>query len=598
MTRTTVLCVMLALVVAAPISPALSVDDAIWSALRDEMARSVESLQLEDLERPYYIEYRVDDVHQHVVTASFGSLVLSRPTRMRMLTVDVRVGDHNLDNSEFVSTEMFRQGRFVQSKSLPLTDDYYAIRRTLWLETDNAYKIGLEVLAKKRALRENKVEEDLVPDFSVEQPHVAIGEAQPYEFDVEEWEKRIRSLSEVFRDYPDIHESKAELRVHHMVRYYVNSEGSEYRKTEPSAIVYATAATYAEDGAVLKDYVSYVMPLPGDAPGINDLEKSVREMAAGLTTMRSAPVIEDYTGPVIFAGSAAADLMLNAVGLQCVGQRLPESDTPQLTRMMPTPKLAERLGRRGASDVVNVFDDPTVREFGGVKLAGAYSVDDQGVPAQKVTLIEEGTVESLLMSRRPRKEIPQSNGHARMPMVGVIGSDATIGNLFVESSEPKPFDELKRELVGLCNDEGLEFGLLIRKLDNEALTGIDVDSPEAMMSLYQRQMDITVGAPVAMYKVYAADGREELVRGIDVVTVNTRALRDIAAMGNDAQAHNVLVSPGGGVFGGIGMGIRISATVPAAVVTPSVLFEEFDLKAATGAKKRPTVLAHPSFEKK
>ena len=577
---------------------AIAGEEALTRAMRDEMARSVESLELEDLERPFFIEYRISEVRQQVVTASFGALMNSFPSRSRSLNVDVRVGDHNLDNSEFVSTDLFRRGRFVQSRRLPLDDDYYALRRELWSATDDAYKIGLEVLAKKRAYRENKVTDEPVPDFSHEEPHISKGDVLPYELDVEKWVKRIRKASAIFRGFPEINESKVELRVQHLVRHYLNSEGSQYRKTEPCAILYATAKTQSDNGVALKDFVRFIAPLPADLPEEKEFEEAVRELAAELTSLRSAPEIEDYTGPVLFSGTAVADLMVEAVGRQCIGQRIPESDMPQLAAMMPSPMLADRIDKRGTSDMVTVFDDPTVKDFGGKKLAGAYAVDDQGVPAQKVTLIEDGTVKSLLMSRRPRTEIPKSNGHSRMPLSGAIGSDATIGNLFVESSEPMSYDELKKELVTICEDEGLEFGLIVHKLDDKALTGVDRD-PEAMMVMFQQQRKggIALGTPIVVYKVYAADGREELVRGIGSINLNIRALRDIVALGDDIAAYNQLLSPGGGLFSGAGsQGFRISQVVPCAVVTPSILFEEFDLKVDSSSKKKPAVLAHPSFE--
>lgn len=584
---------------ATSFAPAVLADEeALTRAMRDEMARSVESLQLEDLERPYFIEYRIDDVHQHVVTASFGALVDQFPSRSRTLNVDVRVGDHDLDNSEFISTDLFRQGRFAQSHRLALDGDYYALRRALWSATDDAYKIGLEVLAKKRAHRENNVPDEPVPDFSQEEPHVFEGEVIPYEIDTEGWEQRVRKASGIFHDFPAIDESKVELRVQHLVRYYLNSEGSQYRKTEPCAILYASAKTHSDDGATLKDFVQFIERLPADLPGEDEFEEAVRQLAAELTALRSAPEIDDYTGPVLFSGTAAADLMVEAVGLQCVGQRVPEADVPQFAQMMPTPKLADRIGRRAMSDFITVYDDPTTATFGDEKLAGMYAVDDQGVPAQKVTLIEDGTVTSLLMSRRPRTEIPKSNGHARMPLFGVIGSDATIGNLFVESSEPLSFEELKKELVTICQDEGLEFGVIIRRLDDPALTGVDVDA-QSMSALFQRQSmgGISLGAPLLAYRVYAADGREELVRGFDGINLSIRALRDIVALGDDAAAYNQMLAAGGGMFSGMGtQGFRISQVVPAAVVTPSVLFEEFDLKGDGGAKKKAPVLAHPSFE--
>jgi hypothetical protein len=272
--------------------------------------------------------------------------------------------------------------------------------------------------------------------------------------------------------------------------------------------------------------------------------------------------------------------------------------------MMPSPKLADQVGKRVTSEILTVYDDPTTAVFGGTKLAGAFAVDDQGMPARKVTLIEAGAVKSLLMSRRPHADIPQSNGHARMPFSGVIGSDVTIGNLFVESSKSMPADQLKNQLMTICKDEGLEFGLIIRKLDDAALTGIEMDS-ESMMAMFQRQGEggIGLGAPIVAYKVYAADGREELVRGLAPLSIGMRALRDIVAVGDASAAYNQLVSPGGQMFTGMGLlsgdgaeGFRISLVVPAAVVTPSILFEEFDLKRDTASKQKPTVLAHPFFE--
>ena len=48
-------------------------DDILQRALRDELARSMQQLQLEDLERPYFISYRVREVKSKSSSATFGS---------------------------------------------------------------------------------------------------------------------------------------------------------------------------------------------------------------------------------------------------------------------------------------------------------------------------------------------------------------------------------------------------------------------------------------------------------------------------------------------------------------------------------------------
>src|SRR5262249_58431810 len=90
--------------------------------------------------------------------------------------------------------------------------------------------------------------------------------------------------------------------------------------------------------------------------------------------------------------------------------------------------LAGKLGQRVAAPTLSLVDDPLLASGPGkAPLLGNYRVDDEGVPAQRVSLIEQGVLKSLLMSRTPRKQIARSNGHGRAPRFA--GVRAHVGTL-------------------------------------------------------------------------------------------------------------------------------------------------------------------------
>jgi predicted Zn-dependent protease len=239
------------------------------------------------------------------------------------------------------------------------------------------------------------------------------------------------------------------------------------------------------------------------------------------------------------------------------GQRLPLSEQQQATNRS---ELVDRMNRPVLPRFLSVFDDPTAQRIGDQELLGYYQVDDQGVPARRVSLIEQGVLKNFLMSRRPGKDMPQSNGHGRS---GVPGREtAQIGNLFIQSSEGKTYQDLKQQLIKMCQEENLQYGILIKSLV------ADGRSP--------------LGMPVLTYKVYVADGREELIRGASAQSIPIRSLRQIEAVGNDAFVVNRLSGSS-------------ELPTPTSIVAPSVLLEEVELKRPTGTQQKPALLTHPFF---
>ena len=572
--------------------------DVLLRAMQDELARSTGTLRLEELERPYFIEYAVVDTESTVLEATFGASVRENQSHMRSLRVDVRVGSHELDNSEFLGMRsMFSMGSLP--RSLVREDDYGALRHDLWLATDAAYKEALEQLAQKRAFIQNRVQDEPVPDFSDEGAFVLIEPPAESAFDEEAWRETVRRLSEVFREFPAIDESSVALRVETSNRYLVNSDGSMVRQPASLAVLYARAATRAPDGMRLKHFVPFYERAVEDLPAAADMEAAVRSMASELTALAAAPVLDDYIGPVLVSGQASSELFAQVLGAQLSGHRPPLLEDERMGAMMRSSNLANRLNRRVLPASFDVVDDPTREAFAGESLIGSYAVDDQGVQAQPVTLVEGGVLRALLMSRRPRTEIPQSNGHGR---AGAFGSPtAQVGNLFVRSEGGLSAEELKEELIALAEDAGLDHGLLIRMVDDPGISGTDPLSMSSILLMAQGGSSQTqLTRPILAYKVYVEDGREELVRGLGFRDVSVRSLRDIVASGEDQYVNNrFLTSSGGGLLGTFSAVISPAlggpGGIPAAVVAPPVLFEELEIERAGGAQQTPALLEHPYF---
>ncbi len=550
-------------------------DDVILRALKDELARSVDQLQLKDMEKPYYIEYSVEESERFALSAAFGALVSSNCDKSRFLQVGVRVGSYDFDNSGFSSPRF----RYSSSGFRPLAieDDYAALRQDIWLATDAAYKQAVEQLAGKRSLLKTKVETEEIPDFSREEPVTSINPRESLKYNRSYWEKLVRSLSEIFKEFPSIYYSGVSFNLTTTNKYFVNSEGTVVRQPVTLYMLIAQASTRSQDGMPLKHFVPFLGTNRQSLPTEEEMRKAMRKMAEELTALTSAPVMDQYFGPVLVTAEAATEIFAQTLAPQLSGERPLLMDQRGSAVVMPERNLSSRLNRRVLPSFFTVVDDPTQASYEKHSLIGAYKVDDQGVAAQKVTLIKDGFLKTLLMSRRPRKEIDKSNGHGRS--VSMLSSTALYSNLFVKSTETRSFAELKQELIELCKYEGLSYGLLIRKLDNRSFSPRDFQDTFSMTQAIARGETVT--APLLVHKVYVEDGREELVRGLSIEEMSVRMLRDIVAAGEDYAVNNLLAR----------------GNLPTSVVAPSVLFEEIELSRPQGPLQQPALLKHPYFSK-
>lgn len=519
-------------------------DDVLLRALQDELARSMSRLQLEGVEKPYFVQYLVTEDETSSATSVFGALVASWQNINRTLYVEVRVGDYEFDNTEAVSPSL--------PFPLVVDADYDALRHDLWLATDLAYKQAVEQLARRRAFMQNKIEEEKISSLTREEPHTLLAPRPRFAAERADWERRVRAWSAVFREFPRVQQSSVTWQAQSTTKYLVNSEGTRVRQPASVVAVDAYATTQAADGMPLSHHHAAYARDFAQLPDDETITKSIRAMAEELTSLSAAPALEsNYIGPVLFTGQAAAEVFAQLL-------------VPQLTA--PSSSFIDRLNRRVLPNFLTVYDDPTLMRGENFFLLGAYQVDDQGVPAQRVSLIEQGVLKNFLMSRRPRKGIVRSNGHGRAARFGATNPQPA--NFFVQTSGGKSDEELKVELRQMCRVQNLAWGIMVKRLYTVDGTGT------------------ALAAPVQAYKVYAEDGREELIRGVTINDVSARTLKEIVAAGANSYVHHRVFGRGDSPRGG---------GVPASISAPSVLIEEMEMRRVRGAQQKPALLTNPYF---
>ena len=579
-------------------------NDQTMRAMRDEMARSKSRLELPippsgKPVRPYYVEYRLLDMDVREIVAQFGALVTSTHNRQRLMTVAARVGDYKRDSSNFISEEGFR-GFIGPNGTVGIDRDYDSLRQDLWIATDQAFKEAVETYSRKEAYLSSLARPSDIGDFSRVE---AIQHVEPLvgaDWSNRNWEQEARETSAALRAFPQIYESRVTYYLVYMTEYLLTSEGTEIRANHSFAAIEAGMNTLADDGMQVNHYYSTYAPRPADLPGVEEVRKQLNVAGSELMGMRVAPTASDYTGPVLFESRAAAALVAQVLGPSLSGARPPVAFQAVVEQLMSSlgarSDWSGKVGARVLPETVNLVDDPSAKDYKGSLLVGGYAIDEEGVPAEKVTLVSNGKLKGLLMSRRPGSDFEASNGHGR----AAFGIDArpTMSNLFFTSTETVSKDELKKKFLDACRAEKLDYCLVVRQMDNPSISIMHQEDFTELLASFGGNA-ATDRLPLVVYRVYVSDGREELVRGARITGFSPRSLRNIESIGNDDYVYNYMQNQSAGVAGtALGAFGTAQNGVPASVVAPSLLFEEVEVRGARGEPKRLPILPEPPMTPK
>jgi TldD protein len=577
-------------------------NDHTLQAMRDEMERSKTRLELkipgmEHPQDPYYIEYRLLDLDVREVVAEFGALVSTNHTRNRFMDVAARVGDYKLDSSNFISDDGFR-GFIGPTGSVGIDRDYDSLRQDLWIATDQAFKEAVETYSRKQAYLSSLARQSDIDDFSKAEPVQLIEPLVAPDWSNRNWEQEARESSAALRAFPQIYEARVTYYLVYATEYLLTSEGTEIRTNRSFAAIESGLNTLAEDGMQVNHLYATYAPKPADLPSVDAVRKALNVTGSELMALRSAPPAQDYTGPVLFEARAAAPLLAQVLTPAINGARPPVSFTPVMEQLLTglggKSDWVGRMGARVLPGTVSLVDDPSAKEFHGTPLLGGYAVDDEGVNAQKVTIVDSGNVKELLMSRRPGPDSDMSNGHGRSAFLN--DAKPTMSNLFFKSTETQSPADLKKKFLDECRSEKLDYCIVVREMDNPTISLLHQDDFSELLASFGGGAGTGDRLPLIVYKVYPADGREEMVRGARIIGLNTRMLRNLGGIGNDDFVYNYMQSQVSG-FAGTALGAFGSAQsgLPASLVAPSLLFDDLEVRGARGEPKRLPLLPAPSL---
>ncbi len=509
---------------------AAAASDPVLEAMRQELERSKAQLKMENVPAPFYIEYRVVDSDNYELRAEYGSTENERRARFRFGRVVVRVGDYHLDS--------FYESGTGEAFTMPLDNDTLALRHALWLATDSAYKSANEALTAKQGLYKRFAIAQTVDDFAKEPAVQSLGSLAKLEFDPAKWRSLLETATGLYREFPDVETVSASAHFVATNTYYINTEGTVLRSGRACYSVSQVGSTQAPDGMRLERSPGDAYGSASELPSREKVLADMREMLQTLTDMRKAPIVEEeYRGPVLFAADATNDVVESLLAANIVGRR-PQPSVSART----VGAFASSYKSRVLPDFLSLADDPTQEKFAGHSLIGSYRVDDEGVRAAPLEVVEKGILENFLVGRRPIRGFTESNGHGRLAQAGQ--TEPSPGVLLLRVAQPLSPEELRQKLLELC-----------RQQDRPYCYSVETLGPRL--------------SPRLLYRVWSKDGRRELVRGAEFQELDTRSLRsDVIAAGNDFLVSN-----------------RLGLT-PRTVISPSILFDELVVKRADQAREK------------
>jgi len=515
-----------------------AVTDPLLLAMQQELDRERDKLVLPGMQKPYFIEYRLDDFQTYEAMANFGALTSEQSNHQRIVRVTVRIGDYTVDSSS---------SRGEGSVELaPEDNDPGALRYALWTTTDEAYKNALRAYANKQAQLKRFEKPPTEKDFSAAPPVVSIEPLVKLELDEAEWKKRLVDASGAFLTDPELKAaaphvqfSSASVRAVAVNRFQVNTEGTMLRHGYGGYSANYTVNGQADDGMRLGRDNGTTSAVAGELESAEAFHRRAVEDVKSFEALRNAPLAdaEDFHGPVLFSGDAATDV-LNRLFVPNI-----EADRPDMgTTARTVGAYQSSYKAKVLPEILDVIDDPRMVTFNGHSLVGAYEVDDEGVPAQAVQVVQHGKLTNYLIGRTPVRDFPTSNGHGRA--APGQAARAAAGVLIFKATDPVPAAELHRKLVAMAKEQDRDV------YEVETLGG-----------------DLV---PRLLYRVHP-DGTRQLIRGAVFDELDHRSLRsDVVAAGDDPYISETLNLP----------------QVPETTIAPSLLFGDIGVKRATEEQQK------------
>ncbi len=512
----------------------------------------------------YFLAYRASDSENSEVSACYGALYTRKDkVRDRYIQVEVRVGTPKLDSSHSTGSDSVSDNSF-REHCVIIDGNPLNLRTNLWLETEKQYRIAAERYG--RVVAEQGLTSDDVPcdDFSSENATKNVSAVVSPSFDLDRMEQIVRKLSLLYKPFQSLESAWVRFSVDRYNRYFVNTEGTSVADHSLSAFFITGANATADDGELLRLESQLFLDNPDKVQDrYAEFESETKRIANSLVALKKAAPAEVYYGPAILNNRAAAVLFHEALGHRLEAHRL--------RRLYEGKTFENMLGKQILPSFISVYDRPLQPRVRNQALVGHYQIDDDGVPAKNVTLVDKGVLKTFLVGRTPVPEFPKSNGHGRCQPGASYPTVARMANLIVDSAKQVSEDQLKKDLVAELKKRNKPYGLIV----DEVVSGETNTSDFNPQTFNLR--------PSLVRKVYA-DGRpDELVRSVRIIGTPMAALERIVE-----TSDNV------GVFNG-SCGAE-SGWVPQSNCAPSILIDGLEVERTHAGKNVKPILPPPALD--
>jgi predicted Zn-dependent protease len=530
-----------ALLLFANILPAQ--DTAIISAIKSEIERNKSGLKIDKLRPPFFIGYTVVDLKQLHISASLGTLSRSLENIQKAGLPNLLVGDYNRNNANF------RQN--LSPRNVIVENDARGIATAIWEDLDRTYKNAAENYEAKLAVidQQNLEEEELnLPDLDKTNPVTLIIEPPKVNRDKTYWENFAEKSSEILKKYPEILNSSVNITVVDQVIYTYNTENTKLVIPDPFYNINLSLYTVTEDGQELSDELYIEHGSFEQMPSLQAFMDTCENFVKYFIELRKAPIItEAYTGPVLFEGMAVPEaLQTHFLQSTLIANRKSVSGQGgNNTEMMKDKKLTSRS--------LTVKSLSGTETYNGKKLDGYYPVDAEGVvPDRELVLVENGVLRNMLNGRIPTKKFRHSNGHMRMN-INYMSPRIGPGNILLTSNDTYAPGELKKKLLAAAKEEDLDYAYIVRRYRGNG--------------------------PLSIYRIYVADGREELLRGAILPDFNIKSYKRLLGASNREFIYNT----------------RRFGNFTTYIVPDALLFEELEVSRNNNITfKKPFIVPQPA----
>ena len=576
----------------------------MMDAMKQEIQRGMDSLKIEKMLSPKFISYSISDAKALQIEAILGGIIKSEERPIKLFENRVLVGENGKTNENYIDeNNMWSWSRF--GSEIPFSDDKSAIRRALWLTTDNNYKTAItNYEAKISALNQQSLtaEEKQLLDFCTVTKSEIVVPYQSFQLNKPQMENLARTLSSVFKKYPNIQKSNACIYAYDAQVFFTNSEGSFAQYPMQIVAVKVVASTQSPTGEVLNDHVLWFTKNIAQLADEKTMVAEVEKMAQNLSEITKKNAIsEPYSGPILFEGQAAAEVFVqkfftNVNGLLTV--RKPVVGSEQIISMAPDRvkenMLEAMINKKIISRDISIEALPTLNSFQNTALVGSFLADAEGVKApEKLVLVENGVLKNLLCSRIPSLKIKESNGHARAALsnggIKTVTGPGVIKMTNNNKATSVDKKKLKTMLLAAAKEEDLEYAYIVRKVVSEA-AGIKNENAISYYGAAKVKKDLS--NTIEVYKVKVADGSEELVSFAEIQGLSTKSFKRLLATSSEMQVYNTMVMPVNSDLDG--WDFPLTGTPASFILPDGLLFQELDIvKEKQGMVKNIPVVSNP-----